>query len=440
MLSHRARLTIALTGVVAALLALVLWGVVRLSESLEIRADRHLLTSALSDLSHHVEERDVSGIKANYAAFPNVTFAVYDLKGNLQSQAGRLPLKSQLEFGLSRVSSYEFVSQGVKTQHYVIVAGTDWRQTAARINRFSLLLAALWVFMVAIVAAVSWLAAAATFRPLSNLTEQAARLSGQNLSSRLEVGDKAEYGTFTVQLNALLDRIEATAKREEQFATDAAHELRTPLAIIRGRIESTLMKHRSSDEYKQSLEMLLPEVDRLTGLVEMLLRSATASNEQPPVIELSAVVQESASRWLDQFEKNGVHLDVEADEVYANIWPEELQCIVDNFLNNALRVSPKNSVCRIVLEKANGHAVIRVADEGTGIPEELIGKVFDRFTRGEESRNRSSGGFGIGLAVCKKIVTTRGGKISVRNKRPGAEFQVELNAVQGNYLTQPSHS
>jgi signal transduction histidine kinase len=419
-----------MTGVAAAILAIVFLGVVGLSERMELRADHHMLESALTQLSDHINAKGrVADINEVYQAFPNVSFAVYDKNGAEVEQVGRLPLKPCKTFDLVTRGKAYFASMGLEAKDYMIVGGVDWKLTEQRLHRFSLILLFLWFFMVALVGAVSWFAAAATFRPLFSLTEQAADFSGHDLSHRLESGDKAEFGQFTEQLNMLLDRVEETARREEQFAADAAHELRTPLAILRGRIESTLLRTRSIGEYQTAMNALLPEVDRLTRLVEMLLRSATATHEAAPITELSEVIQGTASRWLDRFAENGVQLDVKAEEVYSQIWPEELQCIVDNFLGNALRVSPKGSTCTVILEVVNNRAVVRVADQGAGVPEELIGKVFERFTRGEISRNRTSGGFGIGLAVCKTIVTTRGGNISVQNRKPGAEFKIELQRV-----------
>jgi signal transduction histidine kinase len=419
-----------MTGLAATIIALVFLAVVGLSERMELRADRHMLESALTQLSDNINEQgDITDIKEIYSAYPNVSFAVYDKEGIKKQEVGRLPLQPRTDFGLVSSGHAYFASSGLKAKDYLVVGAVDWKLTQSRLHRFSLILLFLWFFMVLLVGVVSWFAAAATFKPLLILTEQAAEFGGHDLSHRLETGDKAEFGDFTKQLNQLLARVEETAKREEQFAADAAHELRTPLAILRGRVESTLLKPRNIGEYQTALNALLPEVDRLTRLVEMLLRSATATHESAPITELSAVIQETGARWLDRFAEQGVTLDVQAEEVYSQIWPEELQCIVDNFLGNALRVAPKGSKCTVVLEVVNNRAVVRVADEGAGVPEELIGKVFERFTRGAPSRNRNLGGFGIGLAVCKTIVTTRGGSISVRNRKPGAEFKIELQKV-----------
>ena len=429
-LNHQTRLTLVTTGVAAAILALVFMGMVGLSERWELRSDRHMLDSAISEVRGSIHTGKALDTQQFFAEYPSVSFTIFDAAGKATDRVGRLPVSPLTEFKLYSNPGNLFAAEGMNVEGKLIVAGMDWKLTEARLHRFSLILLFLWFFMVALVGVVSHYAAVATFRPLFRLTEQAASFSGSDLSGRLELSDDAEFGEFTTQLNSLLDRIEQTARREEEFASDAAHELRTPLAIMRARIEGVLLKERSGPDYRKSLDALLPEVDRLTRLVEMLLRSATATHEKAPVTNLSDVIEETASRWLDRFENEGVHLEVDAQDVYAQIWPEELQCVVDNFLGNALRVSPRGSSCRIVLESRNSRAVIRVADEGAGIPEELIGKVFDRFTRGESSRNRSSGGFGIGLAVCKSIVDTRGGEISVQNRKPGAEFKVELEAVR----------
>jgi signal transduction histidine kinase len=430
MRSHRARLALITSAVAGIVLALVFVGIGMFFKQREDRAVDRSLTASLSEVTQDIKKGQSADLDQIHNAHPSQSFAIYAKDGRLIQKVGSIPVGPWAGSGETNLDGRHLIYRSAQIKDYLFVGVVDWASAQERMDRLSVTLLLLWFFVVGIVALVSWYAAVATFRPLFHLTEQAAQVSGGDLSFRLGTEDKAEYGEFTKQLNHLLERIEETATREEQFASDAAHELRTPLAIIRGKIESTLLKPRTNPEYETAMHSLLPEVDRLTGIVEMLLRSARSRNEAAPVTELSSIVEESAARWLDQFELKHIHLEVEAETAYAAIWSEEVQCLVDNFLNNALKVSPSGSNCKVVLENVDGSAVLRVEDEGPGIPENLLNHVFERFTRGESSRNRASGGFGIGLSVCKNIVDSRGGTITAENLRKGAEFKVELKAAR----------
>jgi two-component system OmpR family sensor kinase len=110
------------------------------------------------------------------------------------------------------------------------------------------------------------------------------------------------------------------------------------------------------------------------------------------------------------------------------ITPSEIGSVLDNLLANALRASPPGTACRIELTADENYARLAVHDAGPGIPLDLRERIFDRFVRGEESRNRATGGFGIGLSLCRRIVEGRGGRIWVEPTEAGARFEVELPA------------
>ena len=216
-------------------------------------------------------------------------------------------------------------------------------------------------------------------------------------------------------------------QRQERFVADAAHELRTPLTVIRGQIETALLRARTTEDYKHTLNIALAEAERLSRLVEGLLLSASAPVVKPTPITLDAVLERAHARWVDRFSQAGIELllkDVPAARVEMR--PEECDSILDNLLSNALKHSSPNSTTRISLAVDDVAATISVADEGTGVPESLRETLFDRFTRGETSRNRELGGFGIGLAVVKRLVEARGGDVYLAPSEKGATFAVKL--------------
>lgn len=425
--SHRIRLTITTSAVAGLALAAVLVGWFYYSRNLQYRNAVSTLdaglTQVLTDLPENPSKPD---LKEAVATYPAVTFGYFDFVGNKLGSAGPLPVFSDIGLHEHLVSGRIVLAMARPARLVVVSDSLDWSVHEGEFRRLGAAFIVLWLIVETLIAAVSWYAADATFRPLHRLTRQAKEISGSDLSVRLRSEDEAEFSLFTEELNALLDRIQSTATREEQFASDAAHELRTPLAIMRAKLETTLLQSRTAENYQEVMASLVPEVDRLSRLVDMLLRSARSGHEEASCLDLSAAVEESAARWLDRFEQSGHHLIVDAEPVGARILPQEVGLVCDNLLDNALRYSPAGTSCHIDVGAADGKANIKVRDEGPGIPDDLIDSVFDRFRRADDSRGRSEGGFGIGLAVCKSIVVARGGRIYAKNLDPGAEFCVEL--------------
>lgn len=312
-----------------------------------------------------------------------------------------------------------------------VVVAMDWSQKKADLTRLFILLGFLWVVVLCLVGLVSWYAAKATFKPLQELTDQAASLSGSDLSGRLLSKDGAEFGAFAEQLNGLLAKIESTARREEQFASDAAHELRTPLTTLLVRLETCLMQDRSNQEYKSTISALIPEVNRLARLVELLLLSTRGNVEPAPAISAKACAEKVVARWRDRFEENSVHLQVVLEDVWIHICPEELESVLNNLLENAFRFSPPGSTTKAEVSGRDSWGILKVLDEGPGIAPEKLTEIFERLKTQEGFQGRPHGGFGIGLSVCRTIVHSRGGSIRAENLHPGAAFIIELPRARG---------
>ena len=429
-LSHRARLTLATSLAAGLLLACVLFGWYWYSSSTEFDTAQKTLKAGLAQLVLDLQvPPHMPDIQEVHAGYPNVTFAYF--KGtDMVDQAGALPVYPEEGFARRDEVDRVLLTDGHLEKNILLTATLDWSSNERALRRLATIFIVLWLIMVGLVAAVSWIAADATFKPLHRLTRQAAQMSGTDLSARLSPEGKAEFTSFTKELNSMLERIQTTAAREEQFAADAAHELRTPLAIMRTKLEASLLKTRSPEDYRTIVASLLPEVDRLTRLVDMLLRTARAGHSEASCLDFSAEVEQAAARWLDRYESAGVHLNVEAEPAHACIRSEEIDLLCDNFLHNALRYSPRGSECSLRVGVLDSKVFLRVRDQGPGVPPEMTEAIFDRFRRADEGRGRSEGGYGIGLSVCKTIVTARGGSIRVENKNPGAEFIVELPSCE----------
>jgi signal transduction histidine kinase len=261
------------------------------------------------------------------------------------------------------------------------------------------------------------------------MAEKASRM-GTDLSERLPVPADPDFGLFTIRLNELLGRVSSSALLQERFVADAAHELRTPLAIILGGIDSILQKPRQAEEYLHTLEQMQHETARLSSLVEMLLLTAESTKGEATVTDLSDSLEQAHARWVDQFVSKKVELELVVNDLLARIEPQEIQVVLDNLLANALKFSPSGSSCEIALEREAPYAKIIVSDEGPGVPSELSDQIFDRFVRNSSARSRD--GFGIGLSICRRIIESRGGTISLDTAySKGSRFVIRL---QESYL------
>jgi two-component system heavy metal sensor histidine kinase CusS len=353
---------------------------------------------------------------------------MYDPEGRLSAHAGALPTWATEAFSMHSNNGTVLLSSGLKVNGVTIAGTQDWTGEASSLRRLDFSMVGLWLLLQVIIAGVSWFVARSTFKPLDDLTRQAAQLSGNDLAMRLSSEDVAEFGSFADQLNLLLNRIEVTARREEQFAADAAHELRTPLTVLMASLETSLTKNRSAEEYRHQMSEMVPEVERLARLVELLLRSTRGTPDPAGAMDIKGAAELAVARWRDRFEETGVHLEARLEEARSSITEEELDSVMDNLLENALRHSPAGSTAVVSLQTEDDSVYLRVADQGNGIAPDLVEHIFERLTTGEKSRSKASGGYGIGLALCQSILRSRGGDIRLTNNAGGAEFTVTLKA------------
>lgn len=357
---------------------------------------------------------------------PELSLAEYRLDGQLVQAVGSLRIPFEIHSGYSTVNKVAILAQTVQTQNVKILGVIPLAQHSTSIRRLSTILLLLWGPLSAIAALAVSYSAREAFRPLEEMAEQAEAMAAGRLSSRIIRPGSDEYADFANRLNGFLERIEDSVNRQERFIQDAAHELRTPLTVLRGRIETTLKRERTTQEYQNALQTCLNESERLSTLVDALLTSALPIDPEVKSIELDSVVERAHARWVDRFEARNVRLETNIQPVETKILEPELDVVLDNLLANALRASPSAATCTIHLENHAGKACLKVTDQGEGIPEDFLARVFDRFSRADTNRTRTEGGFGIGLAVCKRLVESRGGTISVSSGPSGTTFKIEF--------------
>jgi heavy metal sensor kinase len=261
--------------------------------------------------------------------------------------------------------------------------------------------------------------------PIDHLASEARRITADRLHERLSVPNQHdEIGRLAAVINETFARLESSFDQLRRFTADASHELRTPLSVIRGIGEVGLAETRSSAEYKEALGSMLEEVDRLTKLVDTLLRlshgdagTVRLSRETFDLGQLTRDVVSSLSILAEE-RRQRVHVDV-PDTAWVNGDRLVLREAITNVVDNAIKYSGEASTIDIRLQTDDGHAVLAVHDQGPGIPAAYRDRIFDRFFRIDEARSRDRGGTGLGLAIAKWAVEVNGGHIAVDDERDG---------------------
>lgn len=278
-----------------------------------------------------------------------------------------------------------------------------------------------------------WLANIA-LRPVDRLTRAAERIGRGNLTERVEEPrSRDEIGRLAATFNQMIRRLEQTFERERRFTADASHELKTPLAVLRGDIEVALRRHRTPEEYQRVLKSSLEEIARLTKLTDDLLTLARSDADQSVLelehVELDQLAAEAREYIAPLAQSAGVSLSYEAPASVIVVKGDQkrLQQLLVNLLDNAIKYTATGGSARLELSKEGSSAVIEVSDTGRGIPASALPHIFERFYRQTDPRDSRVTGFGLGLAISKWIADAHGGSIEVTSKEgQGSTFTVRL--------------
>jgi two-component system, OmpR family, heavy metal sensor histidine kinase CusS len=292
-----------------------------------------------------------------------------------------------------------------------------------------------------------WLAGRAT-EPLAAMHSTAAKLRPSQLEERLPIrGTGDELDRLSATINGLLDRIGVYLAQHRQFVANAAHELRSPLAAIQSSLEVTLNSERTPVEYQELLGELVEESSNLRLLVNQLLLLAETERGVPPsgfeAVDLSRLVIRSTEMFRAAAEEQGIEIVIEhLDAPIVRGHSGHLRQVVNNLIDNGIKFNHPGGKLTISLraDYENLIAVLRFTDTGVGIPAADLPHIFERFYRGDKSRNRDDvhPGTGLGLSIVDAIVRGHAGEISATSGAPGSVFTVTLPLAAVQSASQPT--
>jgi signal transduction histidine kinase len=316
------------------------------------------------------------------------------------------------------------------TDDLVLTVGVSASPVQAARERLLVVLLGAAPLLVGVVSAAGWLVVRAALRPVGVLTRDAAAISSLDTDRRLPpVPGDDEIAQLARTLNGMLARLGVAFARERAFVDDASHELRTPIAVLRGEIELALSAAGDPDEVERSLRAALAETERLSRLAEDLLLlareragSLVLHTEPVDLLDLATAHARSLEPVL------GLTIEVSGDPVVLEVDPDRLRQVLGNLIANSAEAGA--TTVRVRIADDRGDVMLDVADDGPGFLPELLGSAFERFVRGDDARTRGRSGAGLGLSIVRAVVAAHGGTVQIRNGGPlgGAVVTTRLPA------------
>jgi signal transduction histidine kinase len=311
-----------------------------------------------------------------------------------------------------------------------LAALSDSTELREKLGRLSWLLAGAFGLSTVVSAAVLALVIQRGMRPLRMMAAGIQQIGNDNLSRRLDISQPPQEIQPVVQrLNELLARLEASFARERGFTADVAHELRTPLAGLTTALEVSSMRPREAAEYQQTVSQCLAASRSMRGLVENLLTLARADARQISAghqpVNLAVLVRQAWQPFEARAAANNLTVNFTLDN--AAILESDaglLGTVLSNLFDNAVTYTNESGRVEVKVTREAG-PTLRVINTGSEIASEDAGKVFDRFWRGDAARSLVGSHFGLGLALCQRIVTLLGGRLAVASAQQG-EFAVTV--------------
>lgn len=428
------------------------------SRNLYDRLDHSLSNSAISYSTAFQNELKENGSDARLAAsealrenlLPEISAAIFEnrklLATNFPTELETIVSEKISEAGNSKEPTYKtmpdigkegariiVVPLEVNQHQYYIIALTSLHDTAEELEAMRRIFYVGLPLALLVAGVCGLMLAKKSLAPVVAMSNQARRISARNLHERLQVVNaKDELGQLAGVFNELLARLNHSFAGIREFMADASHELRTPIAIIRGESDVALLQNRDTVEYRESLKIIQDEASILSRLVDDMLALARADAGERQIkreeIYLNDLVEDCcrAAQALAMQKQIVLTFDSTLDIAYCGD-EELLRRMLLNLLDNAIKYTPSGGMVRVKLIAEAGQINLEIADTGIGIPAEAIPHVFERFYRVEKARSRADGGSGLGLAIAKWAAEAHNGSISLKSRQgEGSVFLVSL--------------
>jgi heavy metal sensor kinase len=319
-------------------------------------------------------------------------------------------------------------------------------QTGIALNKSMVLLSGFGAHLLLLTPAVLVLAAIGghfmsrkALAPVAAIAMEARRINDRNLDVRLPIGEtQDEISHLSETLNQMLARVESGVRSIRDFTANAAHELRTPLALVRTEVEVALSKPRMAEEYREACEHVQLETVHMTGLIDSLLILARADGGMEALrfelVDANKLAIDVGEKWKTAMRLALLDFAVETGPEQAFVQGDinGLQRLLTILLDNAVRYTHPGGSVSLRVARENGRVLFTVQDTGLGIAPEHQPRIFDRFYRVDRTRGSSSRGSGLGLALAKWIAEKHGTTISLESAAgKGSSFGFALPAVAG---------
>ncbi len=268
-------------------------------------------------------------------------------------------------------------------------------------------------------------------KPLRVFSDKIEKVQAQNLAdSRIEENEVKELNQLSMSYNKMLGRLSDAFEAQRQFTANAAHELRTPLALMQVQLDTyNACAHPGNDEAAvETIKMMTEQNERLGKMVKTLLdMSELQTVARDEVIALDALIEEVLTDLESLAARKNIRLVRECEPVTMTGSDILIYRLVYNLVENAVKYNMDGGQVTVTCKEWNKHIHIRVSDTGKGIPEELRSRIFEPFFRVDKSRSRELGGIGLGLALVNEIVRVHEGSIEIKgNRAGGTDFEIEF--------------
>lgn len=292
-----------------------------------------------------------------------------------------------------------------------------------------------WLITIAVTivsAAIAYFVSGQALKPLRKLSQQAEKIDQDSISDiRLNEDTVKEFRQLSVSVNMMLDRLSESFATQRQFSGNAAHELRTPLAIMQTKLELFAAEHKNLEgDTAELVRSQAEQLDRLSKLVHTLLEMSNLSSApRSDRIELAPLVEEIITDLTPLASQNDITMEQDCDNVVITGSDALIYRLVFNLIENAVKYNRRGGSVSVSVHKENSDVVVRVSDTGCGIPEEYRESIFQPFFRVDKSRSRQMGGVGLGLALVHEIAVLHGGSVRAEpGNKSGTVFIVTLPA------------